>query len=77
MMAGVHVSRKDAAELERQAMQHLPMDKQLRMAEGYRAFLDHVSSQIRAKAEASGEQTFVVTEADVNEIMGSLGLPKK
>ena len=78
-LAGARMCREDPAEMEREAMQHLqhlPMDKQQRLAEGFRAFVNHVSGQIKAKAEASGEQTFVVTEADVNEIVGGLGLPK-
>lgn len=66
--------------MERQAMQHLqhlPMDKQLQLAEGFRSFVNHVSGQIKAKAEASGEQTYVVTGADVSEIVGGFGLPQK
>jgi hypothetical protein len=53
-----------------QQLQNLPMDKQLRMAEGFRSFVDHLSGELKAKAEASGGQGYVVTEADVHEIVG-------
>lgn len=62
-------------ELEAQAMQHikqLPMDRQLHMAEGFRKFMDHMSGQIRAKAQASGDEAYVVTEADVHEMVAGL-----
>ena len=62
-------------QLEAQAMQHmqqLPMDKQLHMAEGFRKFMDHMSGQIKAKAQASGEQSYTVTEADVHEMVAGL-----
>jgi len=61
--------------METEAIQHLeelPMDKQLRVAEGFRQFVSHLSGQIKAKAEASGEESYTVTEADVQEIVGSL-----
>ena len=56
-------------------MQHikqLPMDRQLHMAEGFRKFMDHMSGQIRAKAQASGDEAYVVTEADVHEMVAGL-----
>ena len=62
-------------QLEAQAMQHmqqLPMDRQLHMAEGIRKFMDHMSGQIKAKAQASGEQSYTVTEADVHEMVAGL-----
>ena len=62
-------------QLEAQAMQHmqqLPMDRQLHMAEGFRKFMDHMSGQIKAKAQASGEQSYTVTEADVHEMVAGL-----
>lgn len=55
-----------------QRIQQLPMDKQLHMAEGFRKFMDHMSGQIKAKAQASGDQTYVVTEADVHEMVAGL-----
>lgn len=66
---------EDLAQLEAQAMQRiqqLPMDKQLHMAEGFRKFMDHMQGQIRAKADASGDDTYVVTEADVHEMVAGL-----
>jgi hypothetical protein len=48
------------------------MDRQLHVAEGFRKFMDHMTLQIKAKAEASGEESYVVTEADVHEMMAGL-----
>lgn len=66
-------NRENGVAVEAEAMQQLqslPMDKQLHVAEGFRNFVDHLSGQLKAKAEASGGQSYVVTEADVHEIMG-------
>ena len=49
---------------------------QVRLAEGFRSFVDHMSGQIKARAEASGAQTYVVTEADIHEIVGGFVKPE-
>lgn len=57
-------------------LQSLPMDRQLHVVEGFRSFVDHMTGQLLAKAQASGGgQPYVVTEADVQEALG--GLAKK
>lgn len=55
-----------------QCIQQLPMDRQLHVAEGFRRFMDHMTGQIKAKAQASGDGSYTVTEADVHEMMAGL-----
>ena len=53
-------------------LQNLPMDKQLHVAEGYRRFIEHMTEQLRAKAQANSGQPYIVTEADVHEAVNGL-----
>jgi hypothetical protein len=48
----------------------------VRLAEGFRSFVDHMSGHIRARAQAAGGESYVVTEADIHEIVGGFQKPK-
>lgn len=48
---------------------NLEPSQQLRLVAGFREFSDHVKEALRARMQATGNDSYTVTEADVHAIL--------